>query len=378
MSVHPIPLPTAATPLADYLRQEWLPRHEPTWASGSRRHRRWTVAILCDSPLADRPIGDLGVLEIERYFAERAGQPFPQKGQLPARGSLRAIFATLKSCLGDAVRYSLIPDNPCTRVRLPLEPSAEIDIWSVEEVRRFLAATAQSRYAALWRLLLATGMRRGEALGLQWQDLDLAVGTLRIVRAMLADSRRNDVIFGAPKNRRSRRTLSLDAGTVDALRGWRSLRESESVAPGAPEELGALSATDQVFTLADGSPMLPATVSDMWRSVVRRTGLRPIPLHGTRHTHISHLLSAGEPLAHVSARVGHATSAMTLRTYAHVIAGDDARTALRAGALFADDKHTHVNVCLCHSTDDCSCSSTRSATPESLPSPSGSADLWRR
>ncbi|MDP4907023.1 MAG: hypothetical protein NWR17_07155, partial [Candidatus Nanopelagicales bacterium] len=86
MSVHPIPLPTAATPLADYLRQEWLPRHEPTWASGSRRHRRWTVAILCDSPLADRPIGDLGVLEIERYFAERAGQPFPQKGQLPARG----------------------------------------------------------------------------------------------------------------------------------------------------------------------------------------------------------------------------------------------------------------------------------------------------
>ena len=204
------------------------------------------------------------------------------------------------------------------------------------------------------------------------------MGTLRIVRAMLADSRRNDVIFGAPKNRRSRRTLSLDAGTVDALRGWRSLRESESVAPGAPEELGALSATDQVFTLADGSPMLPATVSDMWRSVVRRTGLRPIPLHGTRHTHISHLLSAGEPLAHVSARVGHATSAMTLRTYAHVIAGDDARTALRAGTLFADDRHTHVNVCVCHSTDGCSCSSTKSAMPESLPSPSGSADLWRR
>ena len=143
MSVHPIPLPTAATPLADYLRQEWLPRHEPTWASGSRRHRRWTVAILCDSPLANRPIGDLGVLEIERYFAERAGQPFPQKGQLPARGSLRAIFATLKSCLGDAVRYSLIPDNPCTRVRLPQEPSAEIDIWTVEEVRRVLAATAR-------------------------------------------------------------------------------------------------------------------------------------------------------------------------------------------------------------------------------------------
>ena len=139
MSVEPIPLPTADTTLADYLRLEWLPRHEPTWASGSRRHRRWAVGILCDSSLACRPIGQLGVLEIERYFAERAGQPFPQKGQLPARGSLKAIFATLKSCLSDAVRYGLIPDNPCTRVRLPLEPS--------EESQRML--TAHRR----WRLL---------------------------------------------------------------------------------------------------------------------------------------------------------------------------------------------------------------------------------
>lgn len=327
MSAEPIPLPTADTTLADYLRQEWLPRQEPTWASGSRRHRRWTVGILCDSSLAERPIGELGVLEIERYFAERAGEPFPQKGQLPARGSLKAIFATLKSCLGDAVRYGLIPDNPCTRVRLPLEPSAEIGIWSADEVRRFLAATADSRYATLWRLLLATGMRRGEALGLRWADIDFDNGKLRIVRAMLADSRRDNVIYGAPKNHKSRRTISLDAGTVAALRTWREQRIAES---------GSLADADQVFTFADGSPMLPAGVSDTWRRAVRVAGLPPLPLHGTRHTHISHLLSAGEPLAHVSARVGHATSAMTLRTYAHVIAGDDARTAERAGELFQD------------------------------------------
>ena len=367
MSVAPIPLPTADTTLADYLRLEWLPRHEPTWASGSRRHRRWAVGILCDSSLADRPIGQLGVLEIERYFAERAGQPFPQKGQLPARGSLKAIFATLKSCLSDAVRYGLIPDNPCTRVRLPLEPSEEIGIWSAEEVRQFLAATDDSRYATLWRLLLATGMRRGEALGLQWADIDLDAGRLRIVRAMLADSRRDNVLYGAPKNRKSRRTISLDAGTVEALRAWQVQRLAES---------GSIAATDPVFTLRDGSPMLPAGVSDTWRRAVRQAGLRPLPLHGARHTHISHLLSAGEPLAHVSARVGHATSAMTLRTYAHVIAGDDARTAERAGELFQG--HTHANVCVCPWTDGCSCSSTRSATPESQPSPSESTDPWPR
>lgn len=368
MSVEPIPLPTANTTLADYLRLEWLPRHEPTWASGSRRHRRWAVGILCDSSLAHRPIGQLGVLEIERYFAERAGQPFPQKGQLPARGSLKAIFATLKSCLSDAVRYGLISDNPCTRVRLPLEPSEEIGIWTADEVRRFLAATADSRYATLWRLLLATGMRRGEALGLQWADIDLDAGRLRIVRAMLAESRRDSVLYGAPKNRKSRRTISLDAGTVEALRTWRQRRIAEA---------GSIAPTDPVFTLADGAPMLPAGVSDTWRRAVRQAGLRPLPLHGTRHTHISHLLSAGEPLAHVSARVGHATSAMTLRTYAHVIAGDDAGTAQRAGELF-EGIPTHANVCACPSTDGYNCSWTRSAMPESRPLHGGSADRWPR
>ena len=234
----------------------------------------------------------------------------------------------MKSCLGDAVRYGLIPENPCIRVRLPLGPSEEIDIWSTDEVRRFLSVTTDSRYATLWRLLLATGMRRGEALGLQWADIDLDAGKLRIVRAMLADSRRHNLLDGAPKNQKSRRTISLDSGTVQALRAWQAQRLQEA---------DSLAATDPVFTLANGSPMLPAGVSDAWRRAVRYVGMRPLPLHGTRHTHISHLLSAGEPLAHVSARVGHANATLTLRTYAHVIAGDDARTAERAGQLFESE-----------------------------------------
>lgn len=324
MSAAPADLPTADTALADYLTGEWLPRHLPTWASGSRRHRRWTVEILCDSPLARRPIGALTVLEIERYFAERAATPFPQKGQLPARGSLRAIFTTLKAALGDAFRYGILDDNPCLRVRLPLEPAPELDAWTLTEMRHFLNATRHSHYGALWRLLLATGMRRGEALGLQWGDIDLEAGRLRIVRAMLADSRRGNVLYGAPKNRNSRRTVALDAGTVAALAELRDQQGGDDVTP-----------TDPVFTMPDGAPMLPATVSDTWRREIRRVGMRPIPLHGTRHTHISHLLSAGEPVAHVAARVGHATAAMTLRTYAHVMSTDDERTVARVAGLFS-------------------------------------------
>lgn len=138
----PLPSPSALTPLGDYLRHEWLPRKQAGWASGSQRHRQWTVDTLCDSRLVDRPIGELTVMEIERYFAERAATPFPSTGQMPARGSIKALYATLKACLGDAHRYGLIPDNPCAKVRLPPDHGAPAQIWSPEQVRAFLAHTA--------------------------------------------------------------------------------------------------------------------------------------------------------------------------------------------------------------------------------------------
>jgi integrase len=325
----PLPSPSALTPLGDYLRHEWLPRKQAGWASGSQRHRQWTVDTLCDSRLVDRPIGELTVMEIERYFAERAATPFPSTGQVPARGSIKSLYATLKACLGDAHRYGLIPDNPCAKVRLPPDNGQPAQIWSPEQVRAFLAHTADTRQAVLWRVLFATGMRRGEALGLTWRHVDLDAGRLLIARAMLADSRKGNVVYGPPKNHRSLRTISIDPGTVDALRGWKSAVAAEAVSRG-----DVVTDDSPVFVHADGSPMLPAGVSDTFRRQVKAAGLPAIPLHNARHCHISHLLAAGEPIAHVAARAGHSTSAMTLRIYAHVIPGDDARTAARAAEMF--------------------------------------------
>ncbi|MFM9135957.1 MAG: site-specific integrase [bacterium] len=325
MTAEPVS-PTASTPLGDYLRHEWLPRKGPAYASGSRRHRDWAVATLCDSRLVDRPIGELTTLEIERYFAERAGTPFPQRGQLPARGSLKALFATLNACLGEAARYGIIPDNPCARVRLPPDRSEAQSVWTAGQVQQFLDGTAHSRLHTLWRLLFATGMRRGEALGLTWRSLDLDRGRVHITRAMLADSRRGHVLYGPPKNRTSMRTIRIDAGTCEALRAWKAQRLEESGGDLA-EELA-------VFAYDDGSEFLPATVSDTFRRHVRLSGLPPLPLHGIRHTHLSHLLAAGEPVPNVAARAGHSTAALTLRTYAHVIPGDDERTIARTARLF--------------------------------------------
>ena len=94
----------------------------------------------------------------------------------------------------------------------------------------------------------------------------------------------------------------------------------------------AVSERSELWRTSDEA--LPAGVSDTFRRQVKAAGLPAIPLHNARHCHISHLLAAGEPIAHVGARAGHSTSAMTLRIYAHVIPGDDARTAARAAEMF--------------------------------------------
>ena len=107
-------LPTGRTPLGDYLSHFWLPRRLPSWAEGTRRYRTWTVTTLLDSPLAARPIEELGVLEIERYFAQRAITPWGSSGDLPKAGSLKGLLDTLRASLNDAKRYGFIRDNPCT------------------------------------------------------------------------------------------------------------------------------------------------------------------------------------------------------------------------------------------------------------------------
>ncbi len=345
-------LPAASTALAAYLTGFWMPRKHHSWARGTQRYREWAVDTLLRSPLAHRPIGDLRVFEIERWFAERAMTPFESTGKIPAPSSMRALLDTLKASLNDAVRYGILTTNPCIGVELPRSMEVRRAMWTAEQVQLFLASTEDSRYSTLWRVLLATGLRRGEALGLQWVDVDLDRRILEVRRAVLADSRKDNSVYGPPKTRRSLRTISLDSGTVDALQRWRRRRETEHAAfvaalerqlvafrtPGArlPELPQELPAESPVFAAEDGQPMLPATVSDTWRRQVRASGLPPCRLHDTRHIHLTHLLRAGEPIQNVSARAGHGSPFTTLNTYAHVMSADDERTAARAGGLFGD------------------------------------------
>ena len=334
--------------LGPFLTERWMPARSATWADGTLRFRVWAINEVLVPDLGNRQLASLSAEDLSHWVAVRSTEGAPAGRRPLAPGTLRNVYSVLNQALGDAERWGLLTRSPARGIRLPRSvPSARV--WTLEQIRYFLDQTAGSRYSCLWRLMFATGLRRGEALGLRWSDIDWVHGLVHVERALLASSRRTNLVYGPVKTPRSRRTIALDPGTVEQLRKWYQRRIDESsgsVLSGAlfPKKGSqrtwthsdeSIAASDPLFVHEGGLPYLPAGVSDTFRREVRRAGLPPIRLHDIRHAHLTYLLRAGEPIQNVSARAGHASPFLTLTTYAHVIPGDAAETVKRTGGMFS-------------------------------------------
>ena len=171
--------------------------------------------------------------------------------------------------------------------------------WSAEQLAAFLEATRDDRLHALWHLLALTGLRRGEALALTWDDVDLEAGSLSVRRALIPNGR--EVVVCEPKTARGRRVVALDPQTIEVLKG--------QAARQLVEQATAKSWTDTglIFTREDGEALHPEVVSRFFRQAVKRAALPTIRLHDLRHTHATLALRAGIHPKVVSERLGHAT-----------------------------------------------------------------------
>lgn len=244
-----------------------------------------------------------------------------ESGRRDGKGGLSASSVTychriLKQALGNAVQWGLLQRNPADLVSPPRKSTPEMSTWSADKARRFLAAVAGDRLYALWLLLVMTGMRRGEALGLRWRDVDLAAGRIAIRQTLLEVNYKTH--FGEPKTKGSRRSVSIDATTITALVDHRERQLAERLPTLEPSTDAAL---DLVFTQTDGRPMQPQNVSQAFGNTLRRLGLPVIRLHDLRHTSATLALGAGIHPKVVSERLGHSNIMITLETYSHVIPG---------------------------------------------------------
>jgi integrase len=231
------------------------------------------------------------------------------------RRTVNYVHTIIHRALKDAVRWGRLARNPADAADAPRsgQKSDGVHSWDAATLREFLAASATSgdRLHPLWVLLATTGMRRGEALGLRWPDIDLDAGRLRIVQTIIQV--RSKVIVGEPKTARGRRPIALDGGTVAVLREHRqrALEERMLVGP-------AFADRGLVFHYPDGSRLKPDAVSAAFVRRVRATGLPRLTLKGLRHTWATLALERGIHPRVVQERLGHSTIAITLGIYSHV------------------------------------------------------------
>jgi len=331
--------PTKMT-VAQYL-QHWLEADiDRRVATRTAVRHRGIVEKNIIPRLGHVPVRKLTAAHIEAFEAElqregwvKARAKKKREGEEVITEEKRALSAqtvlhvhrTLSQALGHAVRLGVLFKNPAKQVKPPRPPSREIKILDKGEMATVLSAAKSAALHLPVLIAVTTGIRRGELLALRWSDIDLKASTLTVNQSL--ERIKGKYEFKPPKTRKSRRTISLPAIAVEALREHRREQLEERLKLGLGRDPGTL-----VFSRVNGQPMDPDTLSKSFRRLVAAAKVTPITFHGLRHTHISHLLMEGVHVKVVSERAGHANVTTTLTVYAAYIPTMQADAALRVDA----------------------------------------------
>ena len=227
--------------------------------------------------------------------------------------TVRKIHDILRRGLAQAVDWYLTQRNVADVVKPPRPVPKEIVALSADETRRLLDAAAEDRLEALYMLAVHTGMRQGEMLALRWQDVDIENAVLSVRRTLTR--RGGKIAFGEPKTKKSRRSIRLTPQAVDALRAHleRQLRDMEILGDHYQDQ-------GLIFTTDTGAPIIPSNLRQRsFTPLLKRAGLPHMRFHDLRHTCATLLLSRGVHPKFVQELLGHATIAITLDTYSHVM-----------------------------------------------------------
>jgi integrase len=247
------------------------------------------------------------------------------------RGTLQNVLGVIRACLNQALDDGRIGSNPAVRLAKHLavrkDLRGQLAIYTPAEVARVFRAAEQCApdISDLVRVLFLTGLRLGEALGLQWGDLDHAGGFLEIRRTVEARPKR--FLVTSPKSGKLRR-VDVPRSLLERLARRRYILEAEAVVAGR-----ALSRW--VFPQATNpeKPLNDAWIrAKRWHPLLKHAGLRRIRLHDARHTYASLLLQRGEPIAYVKDQMGHSSIQITVDLYGHLIPGANRHAADRLAA----------------------------------------------
>ena len=278
--------------------REWLRQGEGRWRPSTHRRRRQVL-----SPVVER----LGRVRLSRLSALHIAsllEDLRREGM--GTRSLELCWATLHSCLEEAKEMAILADNPVSRVPRPQHQPREGQDWTLDDMRRFLRAALEDLrpLAAMLGLMLMTGLRPGEALGLRWEDIDWDSEALKVKRSVTWAGSTWHV--GRPKTRSGERTIALPSLALDMLS---RLPRGEG------------------FVFWQERPQRPSAISEVMASLCERARVHRRPAHYLRHCHATLLAASGLDVKTLQRRLGHAQASVTLDVYAHALGEMDRRAA---------------------------------------------------
>lgn len=310
-----VPRAVDETPLGRYLTEEWLPlvrtEVEPSTYLGLEQHVR---VYITPSVLSERPVSSIDRDMLRSFYRELLRTPMTRRSGLLSKSSVIAIHATLSWAFQTLLESRRIPANPAWGIRPRIKKSERYEprIWTPEQLFVFLAYVETDEFTALWSVLALTGMRRSEALGLQWSDFSSDWKYVGVRRAYCQAG--SSTYVTVPKAAAGRR-INLLPETAAALRSYRRKQQRRRKVAG---NVG-LRPQDYVFTRSNGAMLMPTWTTRRFGLLLSEAKLPKIRLHDLRHTHASHLLEAGAHLKAVQERLGHADPIFTIDTYVHMM-----------------------------------------------------------
>lgn len=314
----------------------WIERWIETTLEASPRKQTTrelyaTVArhYIATDPIARRTLDRLRPSDVEAFLLRLRNAEKDDGAPAYSASTIRTTYTVLRSILDGAVRDGLLARNPVESVKRPSAERTEARYLTADEARALMEAARSSRHYAAVVLIAHTGLRRGEALALRWEDVDLEGPTPSVrVRGTLARTR-GALVVTAPKTTQSRRTVPLTAEAVAVLRQQSAAQKRDRL-----RAANLWADTDFVFTTATGEPIDPRNLFRVVQVAAKAAGLEHVGVHSLRHTAATLMLESGVNIKAVSSLMGHSSIAITGDVYAHVT-DDTARAAMAAlgGAL---------------------------------------------
>ena len=274
--------------VGEYLAR-WLDTVRDTVKGDTWAGHEINVRVHLSPALGSTKLVKLNPFQVQSFYRRKLDD-----GQSPA--SVLKIHGTLAKAMKAAVRWRLLPLNPCDGVTPPRPSKANVEALEVQEVKDLLRAAEGTDLYPLWVTLATTAVRIGEALALRWDDVGLDARTLRVSGTLGRDG------VSAPKTATSRRTVKLPLLTVQALR--RHPRRGE-----------------HVICTGKGTPINVCNLRNrVWKRLLVKAGLpTDTHIHALRHSAITLLLSRGIPVKVVSEMAGHADVSITIAVYQSVL-----------------------------------------------------------